>query len=151
MTVTTTTGRELTPQERLGLTRLALVNYMNQGDGPGPGRPSVGAGNADLSPGQSGIWHTVKRAVRIWWRHHPAQIAIDVARPVLSNYARENPLQLLGIAAGAGAAVVLVRPWRLVSMTGLLFATIKSTEFTGLLLSLLSTKSDPPTTPKDMP
>lgn len=151
MTVTTTTGRELTPQERLGLSRLALVNYMNQGDGPRPNRLKADTDNAERSPSQNGIWHTVKRAARIWWRHHPAQIAIDLAKPVLGNYARDKPLQLLGIAAGAGAAVVLVRPWRLVSMTGLLFATIKSTEFSGLLLSLLSTKSDLPTTPKDMP
>lgn len=151
MTATTTTGRELTPQERLGLSRLALVNYMNQGDGPRPNRLNADADNAERNPSQNGIWHTVKRAVRMWWQHHPAQIAIDVARPVLSNYAHEKPLQLLAIAVGAGAAVVLVRPWRLVSMTGLLFATIKSTEFSGLLLSLLSTKSDSPTTPKDMP
>ena len=151
MTFTTTTDRELTPQERLGLSRLALVNYMNQGDGSRPNRLDADAGNAECNPSQSGMWHTVKRAVRMWWQHHPAQIAIDVARPVLGNYARDKPLQLLGIAAGAGAAVVLLRPWRLVSMTGLLFATIKSTEFSGLLLSLLSTKSDPHTTPKDMP
>ena len=142
---------ELTPQERLGLSRLALVNYMNQGDGPRPNRLNADADSNERNPSQNGIWHTVKRAVRMWWQHHPAQIAIDVARPVLSNYAHEKPLQLLAIAAGAGAAVVLVRPWRLVSMTGLLFATIKSTEFSGLLLSLLSTKSDSPTTPKDMP
>ena len=95
-------------------------------------------------------WQTVKRAVRLWWQHHPAQLAVDVAKPVLDTYAREKPLQLLGIAAGVGAAAVLVRPWRLVSVTGLFLAAVKSTEFSGLLLSLLSTKSEP-ATQKDMP
>ena len=150
MTAMTTTGRELTPLERLALSRSALVNYMLQGDGPGPNGLNAGAHNSESNFGQSGIWHTVKHAVRMWWQHHPAHIAMDVARPILGNYAREKPLQLLGVAAGAGAAVVLARPWRLVSMTGLLFATIKSTEFSGLLMSLLSTKSESAKTSKDM-
>ena len=47
-------------------------------------------------------------------------------------------MQLLGIAAAAGAAVVLIRPWRLVSMTSLLLATLKSSQVSALALALLS-------------
>ena len=140
-----------TPQERLALSRSALVKYMTQGDRP-DSRPGIGyadARNNEKNRGQSTIWQSVKRAMRMWWQHHPAQLALDVAKPVLDNYAREKPLQLLGLAAGAGAAAVLIRPWRLVSMTGLLLATIKSTEFSGLLLSLLSNKPESTITPKD--
>lgn len=153
MTFTTISGNEPTPQERLVLSRSAIVNYMAQGDRPASGQTNrvKGLQNGRSGSGQSNIWHTVKNAVRMWWLHHPAHIAMEVAKPVLDNYAREKPMQLLGFAAGAGAAVALVRPWRMVSMTGLLFATIKSTEFSGLLLSLLSTKSDLPATLKDMP
>lgn len=151
MTSTITSSHELTPQERLALSRSAIVQYMTQGDKPGLGGANTGARNADRNLGQSNIWHTVKRAVRIWWQHHPAQVAIDLAKPVLDNYARKKPLQLLVLAAGAGAAAVLVRPWRLVSVTSLLLATNKSTEFSGLLLSLLSTKPEPTTAPKDTP
>ena len=128
------------------------VSYMTHDDQPESGQntSSDGSQNSRSSSGKNSTWQTLKRTVRLWWQHHPAQLAIDVAKPVLGNYAREKPLQLVGIAAGVGAAVVLIRPWRLVSMTGLLFATIKSTEFSGLLLSLLSTQPDP-TTQKDMP
>lgn len=144
-------GSQLTAQERLLLSRRAIVNYMTQDDRPASAQNRTDFGRQNGRSGfvKSNAWQTIKRTVRIWWQHHPAQIAIDLAQPVLGNYAREKPLQLLGLAAGAGAAAVLIRPWRLVSMTGLLFATIKSTEFPGLLLSLLSTKSEPTTAPKD--
>lgn len=117
----------------------------------GQNRNEDGLQNGHSSSGKSKAWQTVKRTMRMWWQHHPAQLAIDLAKPVLDNYAREKPLQLIGLAAGAGAAAVLIRPWRLMSMTGLLMATIKSTELPGLLLSLLSKQPQPIHTPKDMP
>jgi hypothetical protein len=142
----------LTARERLALSRKAIVSYMTQDERPAAeqDRAAHELKNGRASHGTNSAWQNIKHAIRLWWQHHPAQLAVGVAKPVLDTYAREKPLQLLGIAAGAGAAVVLVRPWRLVSMTGLLLATIKSTEFSGLLLSLLSTKPEP-TTPKDMP
>ena len=153
MTSISSHGQKLTAQDRLTISRKAIVNYMTQ-DGTsdsGQNTTDFGLPNGRSGSGKSSIWQTFKRTVRLWWQHHPAQIAIDVAQPVLGNYAREKPLQLLGLAAVVGAAAVLIRPWRLVSMTGLLYATIKSTEFSGLLLSLLSSKPEPITTPKDMP
>jgi hypothetical protein len=57
---------------------------------------------------------------------------------VLGNYAREKPLQLLGIAAVAGAAAVAFKPWRLVSLGSVLLAALKSSEISGALLSMLS-------------
>ena len=66
------------------------------------------------------------------------QLAIEIGRPFLDNYARDKPVQLLGIAAGVGAAAVLVKPWRLVSVTGLAIAVLKSTKLSSTLLSLLS-------------
>ena len=73
------------------------------------------------------------------------QEALDVAKPLLGKYAEEKPFQLLGVAAAAGAAVVLLRPWRLVSLTGLTVTALKSSQFSRLLLSLLSTHREPPT------
>ena len=64
-------------------------------------------------------------------------LVIDIGRPFLNNYARDKPLQLLGIAAGSGAAAVLVKPWRLVSVTGLAVAVLRSTKLSSTLLSLL--------------
>ena len=69
------------------------------------------------------------------------QVAVDIGRPFLNNYAHDKPLQLLGIAAGAGAAAVLVKPWRLVSVTGLALALFKSPKLSHSLLLLLPGRS----------
>jgi membrane-associated PAP2 superfamily phosphatase len=60
----------------------------------------------------------------------------------LNRYAHDKPVQLLGAAAALGAALVVVRPWRLVSITSLLLATLKSSGLTTTLLSLLSAQSE---------
>lgn len=77
------------------------------------------------------------QAVMTWWQHHPVHLAIDIGRPFMRNYARDKPLQLLGIAASLGAAAALVKPWRLVSVTGLVVAALKATKLSTTLLSLL--------------
>ena len=88
------------------------------------------------------VWKTLKRSALMWWRHHPAHMALEVAtgvaKPILSRYAEEKPLQLLGTAAALGAAVVLLRPWRLVSISGLLLATVKSPGLSPALMSLIT-------------
>ena len=81
---------------------------------------------------------TLTRTVQAWWRHHPAKVALEIAEPVLDRYAKNKPYQLLGIAAAAGAAAVLVRPWRLVSVTGLLLAALKSSGLANVALSFVS-------------
>ena len=65
-------------------------------------------------------------------------MAVEFAQPVVARYAQENPLKLLGIAAGIGAAAVVLKPWRLISVGGLLLAALKSSELSGALLSMLS-------------
>jgi hypothetical protein len=70
---------------------------------------------------------------------------LGLAKPTLKRYAEEKPLQLLGIAAAAGAAAVVLRPWRLVSLGGVLLATLKSSELSGALASMLSSISSEPT------
>jgi hypothetical protein len=71
-----------------------------------------------------------------------------VAQPLLGRYAHSSPFRLLAISAGVGAALVIIKPWRLVSMGGIALATLKSSEFSGLLMSMLSAQPDdnePPT------
>ena len=144
-----TSSREPTPQDRLAASRQAILRHMNPDNDRHAGqRRQTGfavASDAQASGHAHGAWQSIRRALRVWWHNHPAQLALDLAKPVLGKYAEEKPLQLLGIAAAAGAAVVLVRPWRLVSLTGLAVAALKSSHASGLLLSLLSTHSEPPT------
>lgn len=131
-----------TPQERLAISRNAIVRHMSR-DEPS-GHDSAGqtlGASAQADSKVDGSWRLIQRAVRAWWQHHPANVALDVARPVVAEYAREHPVKLLGIAAGIGAATVLLKPWRLVSLGGVLLATMKSPDLSGIVLSMLSAHS----------
>lgn len=146
----------LTPQERLEISRKAIVRFMAKGreQSINDDQPHLDAqdswGKRSTQPTGS-IWQTLKHALNGWWQHHPAQLAIDLAIPVLGKYAEKKPLQLLGLAAGAGAAIVLIRPWRLVSVTGLLLTALKSSKVSTLVLSLLTNHNSGSTNFKDSP
>lgn len=137
-----TSHHEQTPQDRLAVSRQAIVRYMISGKVTPAGlRSAENSDDTAVNEGNDqplGVWPATKQAVLAWWNHHPAQLALDLAKPVLGKYAEDKPYQLLGMAALTGAAVVLVRPWRLVSLTGLVLATLKSSQASELLLSLLS-------------
>jgi hypothetical protein len=85
-----------------------------------------------------GNWRRAKRAARSYWRHHPARMGVQMAAPLLSRYARSHPLAYLGIAAAAGALLMVARPWRLISVTGVLMALAKSPQVAGLVMSTMS-------------
>lgn len=135
------TTAHLSAVERLAASRQAVVRDMN-GEEPETDQP----GQADASSediresgidASSGSWDLVKQVAASWWRSHPAHLALDVTTPLVQDFAREQPVKLLGIAAATGAAVVLFRPWRLISLTGVALALIKSTEMSGVVRSLM--------------
>ncbi len=76
--------------------------------------------------------------LRMWWQHHPAHMAVELANPLMRSYARRKPLQLVGIALAAGAALTFARPWRLISITTLLIALLKSSQLSSLFMAALS-------------
>ncbi|AYQ28453.1 MULTISPECIES: hypothetical protein [unclassified Polaromonas] len=132
-----------TPQERLASSRKAIVRHMSR-DAHDEHDEEAGAGqDGENGSGhfEGGTWGILKHALGAWWHHHPVSVAFGLAKPTLQHYAEEKPLQLLGIAAAAGAATVLIRPWRLVSVGSLLLAAFKSSEISGALLSMLSSAS----------
>lgn len=47
-----------------------------------------------------------------WWRRHPVHIALEVGTPLLERTARQRPLPTLAVAAGLGAVLIVLRPWR---------------------------------------
>ncbi len=143
----------LSPQERLAASRKALVRHMSRdarhdGRVPADSLPAQevadqASDKASSSSGfSSGTLRLLKRGLRTWWRHHPANFAVSVAQPLLGRYASQSPFRLLAISAGLGAALVVIKPWRLVSMGGIALATLKSSEFSGLLMSMLSSQPD---------
>ena len=126
---------ELSARERLALSRQAIVRQMNHESAESA--PTDEAARPEIDASAS-TWDLGRQVVSAWWRNHPANLALDVARPVISSYAQGHPFQLLGISAGLGAAVVLLRPWRLMSLTGVLMAAVKSPQLSGVVSSLLS-------------
>ena len=88
--------------------------------------------------GGAGWFGRIQHAVRTWWRYHPAHMAVELATPLMRGYARRKPAQLLAISAAAGAALTLARPWRLISLTTLVVALLKSSQLSHLLMAAMS-------------
>ena len=91
-----------------------------------------------MEPPAGGWLDHVLHGVRTWWRYHPAHMAVDLATPLLRSYARRKPLQLLGISLAAGAALTFARPWRLISLTTLLVALLKSSQLSQVFMAAMS-------------
>ena len=94
--------------------------------------------DADMPDPGSGWFGHLKHAVRTWWRYHPAHMAVDLATPLMRNYARRKPLQLLGISLAFGAALTFARPWKLISIGTLLVAVLKSSQLSHLMMAAMS-------------
>lgn len=154
----------LTPQQRLSTSRRAIVQSMGcdrpedrqdetlekalsrPTDAEFASSSSASSTNKKHSSGLNGLWRAARRATSVWWRSHPACLTVDVVQPMVERYAKANPLKLIGFSAAAGAVLVMAKPWRLISVTGVLAAALKSTQMTSLIASVLSS---PPTESRD--
>ena len=50
---------------------------------------------------------------------------LHVLQPAVASYVKSNPMKTLGIAASVGAAIVVFKPWRLITL-GSLLAVLKA-------------------------
>jgi len=133
--------------ERLARTRLALIEHVHRKEirreqtqhSDEEQEPRGAAASTRRSRGRMG---RVRRAARSYWRDHPARAGLEMATPLLSKYASRHPLAYLGIAAAAGALLMVARPWRLISATGVLMALAKSPQLAGLIMSVMSGVED---------
>ena len=133
----------MTPQARLDISRRAIVRHMHDDDDPTQNRESMGSDFSRMPPRETNeTWAAIKRALRSWWHHHPASTALELAEPVVSRYAQEKPFRLLAIAAGAGVAIAVIKPWRLIPIGGVLLAAMKSSDISGTIFSILSPSSN---------
>ncbi len=135
----------MTPAQRLAQSRQAIAEHLKRKDrrsspepSPREGDGSAGPTGEDSSPRRRGWFGGVERAVKSWWRHHPAHLAVEVATPALQSYARKHPAQLVAMGAGVGVLLAVTRPWRLISATGLAVALLKSSQLPNMLLSMLA-------------
>ena len=114
-------------------TRLAMIALVERGE------QRQDSGSSERSgAGMAGWLDRLKRGAGSWWRRQPARAVLELARPALSGYAARNPARFLGIAAAAGAVFVAARLWRLIPVTGLLMALVKSSGLAALLASALT-------------
>lgn len=113
-------------QARLARTRLALVTQMRR-----HAPASRDGGTMDSAGGSEGVG--LAAVLRRWWQEHPVRLALDVGVPVLQTFARAYPLPVMAACVAVGAAVVWLRPWRLLPLSALLMATARSVPLGDLL------------------
>ena len=134
---------ELTPQERLAISRKAIVRHMNRHHPDVDARleknvNDVNMNGTEMVSSEPNMLSKLKYAARMWWRRHPASSAVEFASPLLSEYASVHPFKLIGISVATGAALVIVRPWRMMSASALLVAAVKSSGLSNTLFTMLS-------------
>lgn len=133
----------LTAQQRLAISRRALLDQLQ-------GRSQPAAHVNQAAPRLAGLldhfaWSAVARkVVQRWWRRHPANAVGQVARPLLERYAREQPAKLMTLAATVGAVAVLIRPWRLLSVTAIVAALLKTSDVADVVTTLMHKTASPP-------
>ena len=135
---------EPTPQERWAISRKAIVRHMNRHHRDVEERSDSdseavnGTTGSGMASSEHSVLSRIRYAARMWWHRHPASAAAELARPLLEDYARAHPFNLLGISVAAGAALVVVRPWRMISASTLVVAAVKSSGLSNTLFTMLS-------------
>ncbi|MES2634129.1 MAG: hypothetical protein V4669_14240 [Pseudomonadota bacterium] len=146
--------------DKLARTRLAIIEHVHRKKHPEDydrsGEPKRAPKDVRLdergelrqaareprAPGRTAAarrWYASgQRAFGAWWRHHPAHLGVELATPMLSSFAARRPVVYLGTAAVLGAVIVVARPWRLISVTGLVVAILKSSQLSSMVMSAMS-------------
>jgi hypothetical protein len=135
--------------DRLARSRLAIIEHVYRKDARKDRFASAArhvqedgeqweAAQAAASSGGGGWVSRLRRAAKSYWRHHPARMGLEVATPILSSYAGKHPATYVSAAAAAGAVFMIARPWRLLSVTGVLMALAKSPQLASVVMSAMS-------------
>jgi hypothetical protein len=142
----------LTPQQRLAISRRALFNEFDyeSGSAETDSDPSYQTSEKTLPESTSTarfrktgllagfpMLSVAKNIGERWWRRHPANAVVQLGRPVLARYARRQPAKLMAYAAGTGALLVILRPWRLLSVTALAAAVFKTSDVADMVTTLM--------------
>lgn len=135
------------PQERLEQTRQAIAEQLARKLGSSIHTPEASFQPAAPLEVEPGLLGKSQRVVQAWWRSHPLHNAMDLAQPLVEDYARHKPLQLIGMAAGVGATLVLLRSWRVLSATGLLLALAKTSDIRSTARQIMGWGTEPLDTP----
>ncbi|KQP18217.1 hypothetical protein ASF43_10315 [Pseudorhodoferax sp. Leaf267] len=135
----------LSAKERLESTRRAIAGELARKRGGSIQTEEEEFFAAPPSP-DAGIFSSARRAARAWWHAHPVHKAVDLAQPLLEDYAQHRPLQLVGLAAGTGAALTLLKSWRVLSLTGVALALVKTSDIKSTARYFMGRQGVPETT-----
>lgn len=121
--------------ERLAQSRQAILDQaLHRKRRPAFTQPTPSSDEASAAPsrdaftgsGDSSPW-TAWRAVGLrYWQQHPAHALAELARPGMAAWGSRRPWTFLACSMAAGGALMLARPWKLISVTGLLVALAKT-------------------------
>ncbi len=124
--------------ERLERTRDGIAAHIagrqrpsSRPDDPHASTPDTQTGAAPLT--------LLGAAASHWWSEQPASQLLALAKPVLNDYARQNPIQLLAVSFLTGAAVVVTGPWWARSLQHIPGDVLKVAGNSGLFSSFVST------------
>lgn len=136
--------------------RRALISFLSDQQAGHSGRSdfrglhSNRSQPADGGEADDGIqWARLAEAgLASWWQDHPVRAGLRVAKAATEDAARRKPLQVVALAAAAGAVLVVTRPWRLLSTSAIALSLLRSTNFASIAASLIETATQP--TQKDI-
>lgn len=121
-------------REKLARSRAALLLAMGyQGDDLVHGRsmaPDVDARPSLLARLGLGV-------LARWWTRHPLNTAVEVSRPLLDRYAHRHPGRLVAYGAGVGGLLVILKPWRLLSLATVVTLLFKGSDIAATVTSLV--------------
>jgi len=138
--------------EKLARSRQAIIEHLARKQRKHDPRETLegqdfeqgwGDDDEEARPGGGGWWGRMAHALKVWWRYHPASVAVELTTPLVRGYARRKPVQLLAVAFGAGALLTLARPWKLISVGTLLVALLKSSQLSHLFTAAMSAADYP--------
>lgn len=138
MSIPPAAGTALNAADRLARTRLAIIDEVQRARHGGRPPREPAAGDDASRRGPEGRWSGLGNTVHTWWQQHPAHLVMELAEAALRAWAQRHPMKLLAASAAAGALLVIARPWRLVSVTGLLLTALRSPQLSSLALSALA-------------
>lgn len=141
-------------KEQLALSRAALLAAMGYRRVDTDTGPQIVRVNREPGTAPSTLAGRVeakieRSVVGRWWRRSHLSTAAEVGRPFLQDYAARHPAKLAAVAAGVGSLIVLVKPWRLLSLGMVVGLVLRSTDLPGFLSDYLVPQLGDTDSPRD--
>lgn len=124
----------LTPKQKLAQSRAELLEAMGYHDvAPLDAVSPQLVSTRPLRGGRTPPPSSRRGVLTRWWARHPLHSAVDLGRPFLEDLARKQPGKLMAYGAGTGALLMVIKPWKLLSLATLLSLAFRTSDLTGLI------------------